>query len=94
MISPTVILELDLLDSLTNKYLKKFVGTPRCGIDCILNMKEGLDIPTISTIYQEMHCPNRNAMIIKGDIAVNLGLDNAVERESEMLERNGSGYSY
>ena len=59
------------LDSLTHRYLKKWSEVPKCGTNLIFHMKEGMGIPTIATLYGTVHCLNHTAMRLKGDKIVN-----------------------
>ena len=77
------------LDALAHRFLKKWAEVPKCGTNLIFHMKEGMGIPTISTLYETVHCINHTQMRLKGDKTVNAALDNAVERESEFT-RKGS----
>ena len=85
MISPILIKK--KLDSLTNRFLKCWVGVPKSGTNLIFQMKEGMGIPTISQLYQECHAFNLASIRIKGETNVNLCLDNAIERESQYTRK-------
>ena len=69
------------LDALTHRYLKKWSEVPKCGTNLIFHMKEGMVIQTISTLYETVHCLNHTQMRLKGDKVVNAALD--IWRESE-----------
>ena len=74
--------DLKILDRLTHKYMKKWAGLPRCATNGIFHLRNGLDIPSISTLYDMAHCVSHAATRLKGDPAVNHVLDCRVERES------------
>ena len=73
---------LKVLDSLTHKYMKKWSGLPRCATNAVFHTQNSLDIPTISSLYEQAHCVSHAATRLKGDAAVNHILDCRVERES------------
>ena len=60
-----------------------------CGTNLIFHMQQGLEIPSISALYEEAHCLNHTAMRLKGDPVVNAAMDNAIEHESQFV-RKGS----
>ena len=59
--------DIQRLDALSHRYLKKWAGIPRSGTNLIFHMKDGLNIPTIYSLYEETHSLNHTAMRIKGD---------------------------
>ena len=75
------------LDAITHKYLKKWAGIPRCGTNLIFHMKDGLQIKSIKSLYEEAHALNHAAIRIKGDETVNLALDNRLAREAQFVRK-------
>ena len=69
--------------------MKNWSGIPRCGTNAIFHTRNGLDIPSISSLYEEAHCVSHAATRLKGDATVNHILDCRVERESAWT-RKGS----
>ena len=78
------------LDALSHRYLKKWSEVPKGGTNLIFHMKEGMAIPTIATLYDTVHCLNHTAMRLKGDTTVNAVLDNALERESQFTQKKST----
>ena len=78
------------LDSMVNKFLKKWCEIPCSGTNLIFHMKEGMNIPTISQLYDEVHSLNLTEMRMKGDPIVNAALDNALSRESQYTRKKSS----
>ena len=79
--------DLSSLDRLTHKYLKKWAGLPRCATNAVFHLRNGLNIPSISSLYDEAHCLSHATTRMKGDPAVNYILDRKVERESEYTRK-------
>ena len=79
--------DLQTLDRLVHKYSKHWVGLPNCSTNLVFHMKGAMDIPSITTLYQEVQCLNYTAMRIKGDSTLNTALDSAVERESQLVRK-------
>ena len=78
---------LTLLDRLTHKFMKKWAGLPRCATNAIFHTRNSLDIPSISSLYDEAHCVSHAATRLKGDPAVSHVLDCRVERESAWVRK-------
>ena len=53
-------------------------------------MKNGIEIPTIETIYHTSHSLTHTSMILQGDTIVNTALDNALTRESEWTHKKST----
>ena len=68
-------------------YVKKWAGLPRCATNAVFHMRNSLDIPSISSLYDEAHCLTHAATRMKGDGSVNYILDRRVERESEYTRK-------
>ena len=67
--------------------MKQWAGVPRVGTNLIFHMQQGLEIPTISQLYEEAHCINHTAMRLKGDPVVNAAMDNAIKRGAQFLRK-------
>ena len=74
-------MHLTTLDSICNKFIKKWTGVPRSGTNPVFHMQEGLWLHMIKALYEETHAINLTAMRLKGDPLVNASLDNAVSHE-------------
>ena len=70
--------DLKKLNAISHKFMKQLAGVPRSGTNLIFHMQQGLEIPTISQLYEEAHCLNHTAMRLKGDPVVNAAMDNAI----------------
>ena len=79
--------DLTTLDRLTHKYVKNWAGLPRCATNAVFHMRNSLDIPSISSLYDEAHCLTHAATRMKGDGSVNYILDRKVARESEFTRK-------
>ena len=77
------VFHLKKLDTQVNKYTKKWAGVPRSETNAVIHSKEGLDIPTISTICTEAHNSSHTRTRLQGDMVVNLVLDYTLVRETE-----------
>ena len=81
--------DLKKLDAITHRFMKSWSGVPSSGTNLIFHMQQGLEITSISDLYEESHCINHVAMRLKGDPIVNSAMNNAIERESQFT-RKGS----
>ena len=65
-------------------FLKSWLHIPKHGVNtAFLHDKHGLNIPTISELYQECHSLAHSQSRIKGDSLVNSALDSKISRESK-----------
>ena len=76
------------LDVLTDQYVKRWIGLPRCATTEIIHAKYAMNIKTITALYKEAHCVTHVATRLKGDSQVNKILDNKIERESEFNKKH------
>ena len=76
------------LDVLTDQYVKRWIGLPRCATTEIIHAKYAMNIKTITALYKEAHCVTHVATRLKGDSLVNKILDNKIERESEFNRKH------
>ena len=78
------------LDSLCDKYLKKWTGVARSGTNIILHSSKALNIPTIQELYRECHALSHSSARIQGDTAVNAMLDSKIAREGEWTRKTST----
>ena len=78
-----------VLDTLTDKAIKKWAGLPPSATNVLIHMEEGLNIKSISELYTEAHTVSHTRTWLKGDSNVNSVIDASIERESEYT-RKGS----
>ena len=79
--------DLNKLDRKIHKYLKKWAGLPQCATNSIFHLRNGLDIPFITSLLREAHFFTHVDMRLKGDNVVNLTLDNRIQRESSQIRK-------
>ena len=78
------------LDTLTDKFLKKWAGVPPSATNAILHMNQGLGVKSISEMYTECHAVSHTRTRLKGDSNVNTAIDATLERESEFTQKKSS----
>jgi hypothetical protein len=81
---------LKLLDTLTDKSVKKWAGLPPSATNAILHMKEGLNFKSISELYMESHIVSHTRTRLKADSIVNAVVDAAVARESQYTRKKST----
>ena len=81
---------LKLLDTLTDKAIKKWSGLPPSATNALIHMEEGLDIKSISEFYTEAHTVSHTRTRLKGDSNVNSVMDATIERESEYTRKKST----
>ena len=79
--------DLSKLDSLCNKYLKKWAGLPPCATNTIFHLKHALDIPSVTSVYEEAHIVTHVDARLKSDDVVKHALDSRIERESQFTRK-------
>ena len=67
--------------------MKKWAGLPKCATNTILHLNTALDIKKISTLYKEVHATSHCSTRLKGDMGVNLAIDNRLARESQLIRK-------
>ena len=75
------------LNSLTDRYIKKWAGLPHPGTLAFLHMPKGLNVKSISDLYEECHTNAYISSRVKGDDLVNHCLDSKLTRESEWTRK-------
>ena len=73
---------LKTLDTFMDQWIKKWAGIPKSATNVIIHLKEGLDIPSISSTYTEAHNTSHTRTRLQGDMVVNHVLDHTLQRES------------
>ena len=72
---------LKILDSLCEKYAKKWAGIPRSGTNIVIHCPRTLNIPSITQPYKESHDLTHTSTWLKGDSTVNAIIDKKIARE-------------
>ena len=75
---------------LSDKYVKKWAGLPRCATNTFLHMSHGMNIKSISALYHETHAVSHARTRLKGDSQVNHALDCRISRESEWTRKQST----
>ena len=79
--------DLKVLDRFTDKYLKKWAGVPQCTTNALFHLRTGLDIKSISQLYEVCHCMSHARTRLQGDDQVNHVLTSKVNRESTQVRK-------
>ena len=82
--------QLKLLDTLTDKSVKKWAGLPPSATNAILHMKEGLNFKSISELYMESHTISHTRTRLKGDSNVNAVVNAFIARESVLTRKKST----
>ena len=80
---------LNKLDALSDKYVKKWLNMPPSGTLAIIHTAEGLSIKSLSHLYKETHAISHASSRLKADRQVNVALDSRIDRERQW-SRKGS----
>ena len=73
---------LDSMDTLTDGYVKKWLGIPSRGANiALVHIPQGLDIPRLSDLYWKSQCSAYSRSRLLSDDTVNHALDCSLERE-------------
>ena len=76
------------LDSLCDRFCKKWLSMPRSATPAILHLSSGLNIKSISQLYKECHSINHVSSRLKADSNVNAALTSKIERESAWARKD------
>ena len=79
--------DLQKLDSLCHKFMKKWASIPPCATNSIFHLKYALDIPTVTSVYEEAHYVTHTDARLKSDNLVNHALDSKIDRESNYTRK-------
>ena len=63
--------DLKKLDTFTDQYVKKWAGVPKCTTNALIHMRTGLNIKSITQLYEEAHLVSHTRTRLKGDNKVN-----------------------
>ena len=82
---------LDLLDTMTDGYVKKWLGIPSRGANiALVHLPQGLAIPRLSDVYWKANCSAYSRSRLLGDEVVNHALDSTLERESKWTAKQST----
>ncbi len=73
---------IDKLDALVNRHIKKWIGMPQCATPGILHIPLFLDIPSVRSLYLQSHATAHASSRLKADSTVNAALDSKINRET------------
>ena len=82
--------QLQALDTLTDKAIKRRVGLPRSATNAVIHMPQALDIKSISQLYTEMHTVSHVRTRLQGDATVNAAIDCTLEREGSWTTKQST----
>ena len=74
---------LKLLNTLTDKAIKRWSGLPPRATNALIRMQEGLGVKSISELYTEVHKVSHTRTRLKGDAVVNSAINASIQRESD-----------
>ena len=77
------------LDSLTTRYLKSWLGMPKCGAtSAIIYSSAGLNIQSMSHLYFQCHSLSIARTFEKADIRTTQALDSKLRREDHFVKKD------
>ena len=82
--------QLKLLDTLTDKSIKKWSGLPPSATNALTQMSVGLGIKSISELYTEVHTLSHTRTRLKGVAVVNSAIDATIARESAYTRKKST----
>ena len=82
--------QLKEIDAMTHRYLKKWLGIPRCGSWNLVHDRHGLNIKSISHLYKESRALSLSDARIFSDDRVKHALDSKEARESNWSRKFSS----
>ena len=83
--------QLDELDTFCDQYLKKWLKIPKHGANiAFIHENHGLNIPRISSLYQESHCLAYSRTRLIGDTLVNSCLNSKLDRERSWTHKSST----
>ena len=82
--------DLKKLDNFCHKYMKKWAGLPPCATNSIFHLKSALDIPSVTSVYEEAHFVNHADARLKSDNLVNHALDSRYDREKDYTRKHST----
>ena len=82
---------LDVLDTMTDGYLKKWLGIPSRGANiAVVHLPQGMGIPRFSDVYWKANCSAYSRSRLVGDELVKHALDSTLERESKWTTKQST----
>ena len=81
---------LKLLNTLTDKAIKRWAGLPPSATNALLHMQEGLGVKSISELYREVHTVSHTRTRLKGDAVVNSAINASIRRESDYTRKKST----
>ena len=81
---------LKLLDTLTDKAIKRWSGLPPSATNALIHMQQGLGVKSISELYTETHTVSHTRTRLKGDLTVNNVIDVTLEREAQYTRKKST----
>ena len=78
------------LDTLTDKFIKKWSGILPSATNAIIHMDQGLGVKSVSEMYTECHAVSHTRTRLKGDVTVNTAINATLERESEFTQKKST----
>ena len=83
--------QLDALDTMTDGYLKKWLGIPSRGANIApVHLPQGMAIPRFSDVYWKANCSAYSRSRLFGDDLVKHALDSTLERESRWTTKQST----
>ena len=77
------------LDSLTTRYMKSWLGMPKCGAtSAIIYSSAGLNIQSMSHLYFQCHSLSIARTFEKADIRTTQALDSKLRREDHFVKKD------
>ena len=81
---------LKLLNTLTDKAIKRWSGLPPSATNALIHMQEGLGVKSISELYTEVHSVSHTRTRLKGDPIVNSAINATIQRESDYTRKKST----
>ena len=75
------------IDSLANRYIKQWLSLPQSATLAVIHSQHGLNIKSITQIYEEAHALAYASSRMKADRTVNAALDSRLEREKNWTKK-------
>jgi len=82
--------DIENLDSICHKYIKKWCGIARCGNTDIIHSDKFLNIPSIAETYEQCQASAYISSRIKGDTIVNAALDSKLAHETTWTKKRST----
>ena len=82
--------QLKMLDTLTDKAIKKWAGLPPSATNALIHLPIGLGVKSISELYTEVHTVSHTRTRLKGDNIVNNAIDSSIARESNFTRKKST----